>query len=267
MISIDSREDDDDEADFGGMRRRRCRSSVTPRVVESVLGVVCVLGVASLSRALEIRVRAGETECVTERVREARTMVSGSWFVTRASNANAPSERGPGYGDHYDDYHYWERHSDAFDARGSLESSDSSEAGEEIYNALGKTEHRFEFEARNVGELRMCFTNSGGRDASVSYSASLGRQWDHNKAKEQHVDSAYAELNNVETRVGSLLEEVRYHEQRAKRHQRTNVVVSKRVVRWSIIEALAIVCASYYQFYYVKKLFEKRDRRGGFTRV
>ena len=75
--------------------------------------------------------------------------------------------------------------------------------------------------------------------------------------------SAYAELNNVETRVGSLLEEVRYHEQRAKRHQRTNVVVSKRVVRWSIIEALAIVCASYYQFYYVKKLFEKRDRRAG----
>ena len=211
--------------------------------------------------------RAGETECVTERVREARTMVSGSWFVTRASNANAPSERGPGYGDHYDDYHYWERHSDAFDARGSLESSDSSEAAEEIYNALGKTEHRFEFEARNVGELRMCFTNSGGRDASVSYSASLGRQWDHNKANEQHVDSAYAELNNVETRVGSLLEEVRYHEQRAKRHQRTNVVVSKRVVRWSIIEAVAIVCASYYQFYYVIKLFEKRDRRGGFTRV
>ena len=194
-------------------------------------------------------------------------MVSGSWFVTRASNANAPTERGPGYGEYDDDYHYWERHSDAFDARGSLESSDSSEAAEEIYNALGKTEHRFEFEARNIGELRMCFTNSGGRDASVSYSASLGRQWDHNKAKEQHVDSAYAELNNVETRVGSLLEEVRYHEQRAKRHQRTNVVVSKRVVRWSIIEALAIVCASYYQFYYVKKLFEKRDRRGGFTRV
>ena len=74
---------------------------MTPRVVESVLVVVCVLGVASLARALEIRVRAGETECVTERVREARTMVSGSWFVTRASNANAPSERGPGYGDHY----------------------------------------------------------------------------------------------------------------------------------------------------------------------
>ena len=49
--------------------------------------------------------------------------------------------------------------------------------------------------------------------------------------------------------AGSLLEEVRYHEQRAKRHQRTNVVVSKRVVRWSIIEAVAIVCASYYQFY------------------
>ena len=62
------------------------------------------------------------------------------------------------------------------------------------------------------------------------------------------------------------MEEVRYHEQRAKRHQRTNVVVSKRVVRWSIIEALAIVCASYYQFYYVKKLF-KSGSRGGFTRV
>ena len=58
-------------------------------------------------------------------------MVSGSWFVTRASNANAPTSEGPGYGDHDDDYHYWERHSDAFDARGSLESSDSSEAAEE----------------------------------------------------------------------------------------------------------------------------------------
>lgn len=247
------------------MRTTRPRRGFVTVLVAVVVAGVVTRGVD----ALEIRVRAGETECVTERVREASTAVSGSWFITRAGNTAAPSERGtpPGYGDYYDDYHYWERHSDAFDARGSLESGDAGNAPEEIYNALGKTEHRFEFEARHAGELRMCFTNSGNRDASVSYSASLGRVWDHNKAKEQHIDPVYEELNNVETRVGSLLEEVRYHEQRAKRHQRTSVAVNTRVVRWSIIEAVAIVCASYYQFYYVKKLFEKRDRRGGFTRV
>jgi len=253
-----------------GARRATMRTTTRPRRGGFVTVLVAVLVVATRGvDALEIRVRAGETECVTERVREASTAVSGSWFITRAGNTAAPSERGtpPGYGDYYDEYHYWERHSDAFDARGSLESGDAGNAPEEIYNALGKTEHRFEFEARNAGELRMCFTNSGNRDASVSYSASLGRVWDHNKAKEQHIDPVYEELNNVETRVGSLLEEVRYHEQRAKRHQRTSVAVNTRVVRWSIIEAVAIVCASYYQFYYVKKLFEKRDRRGGFTRV
>ena len=169
------------------MRRRRCRSSVTPRVVESVLVVVCVLGVASLARALEIRVRAGrrsaspsacarrepwcrgrgssrERRTRTRRASEGRDTGIITTIITTGSVTRTRSTRGePGeFG--------FER------------------GGEEIYNALGKTEHRFEFEARNIGELRMCFTNSGGRDASVSYSASLGRQWDHNKAKEQHVD-------------------------------------------------------------------------------
>lgn len=94
------------------------------RGVVTLLVVVVAVVATRCVDALEIRVRAGETECITERVREASTTVSGSWFITRAGNTASPSERGtpPGYGDYYDEYHYWERHSDAFDARGSLES-------------------------------------------------------------------------------------------------------------------------------------------------
>jgi hypothetical protein len=221
---------------------------------------------ARCAAGLEIRVRHGATECVTERVKEADTTITGSWFVTKGSHTAAPSERGPpGYG-MYDDYYYWDAHEDAFDARATLERL-SDGAGEEIYNALKKSEHRFEYVARDAGTLRTCFTNSGSRDASVSYSASLGHRWDHEKAKAQHIDPTYERLNNVESSVGTLMEEVRYHERRAKRHLRTAKSTEARVVRWALCEAAVIILASYYQFYSVKKLFQTRDRRGGFARV
>ena len=150
---------------------------------------------------------------------------------------------------------------DAFDARATLESGDSSE---EVYNALRKTEHRFEYGARTAGTLRTCFTNSGARDASVKYSATIGHRWDHEKAKQEHIDPSYERLNNVEAEVGKLIEEVRYHETRARRAMRTAETVNARVLRWALIEAVIMVCASVYQFHHVKGLFKARDRQGGF---
>jgi len=211
------------------------------------------------ARALEIRVARGETECVTERVGAAGSDVVGSWFVTRAG---APRTH-PSYGESafHDDYGYWDAGGDAFDARATLESGD---AVEEVYNALRKTEHRFEYGARNAGTLRTCFTNSGARDASVKYSATIGHRWDHEKATQEHIDPSYEQLNNVEAEVGKLLEEVRYHETRARRAMRTAETVNTRVLRWALLEAVIMVCASLYQFHHVKGLFKARDRQGGF---
>lgn len=251
--------------------RHSAARDATPRMAPAAWTRVAIvaLAVTLSTRAavgLEIRVRRGETECVTERVREADVAITGSWFVTKGSNTAAPSERGPpGYGT-YDDYYYWDAHEDAFDARATLErAKDGSE--EEIYNALKRSEHRFDYVARDAGTLRTCFTNSGSRDASVSYSASLGHRWDHEKAKAQHIDPTYERLNNVESSVGTLMEEVKYHERRAKRHLRTAKSTDARVVRWALCEAAVMILASYYQFYCVKKLFQTRDRRGGFARV
>lgn len=99
----------------------------------------------------------------------------------------------------------------------------------------------------------------------MNYHAQIGVQWDHGKASAQNIDPAYERLNNIESRVGRLMEEVRYHETRTKRHLRTAQGVNKGVFRWAFIEAATMIAASYYQFRYVKKLFERRERRGGFA--
>ncbi|OUS48086.1 emp24/gp25L/p24 family/GOLD-domain-containing protein [Ostreococcus tauri] len=136
------------------------------------------------------------------------------------------------------------------------------EEREEVYNALGKSEHRFEYGLRKAGTLRTCFKNSGTRDAGVRYSASIGHRWDHEKATVKHIDPTYERLNNVEAEVSKLMQEVRYHKTRATRAMHTVKSVNARVLRWSLIEAVVMVCASIYQFYHVQTLFMNRDRRG-----
>ena len=216
---------------------------------------------------LKIRVARGETECVREILREAGTKVSGSWFSSKASAAGTGRNgEHPGYGS-YEDYHYWDEDEGKIEARAMVgRGADGTEGEEEAYNALRKSEDRFEYVTRSAGTLRTCFENKGKYDSVISYSAHLGREWDHEKATAQHIDPTYERLNNVETRVGNLMEEVRYHERRAKRHMHTARTVNGRVLRWALLEAVIMVGASYYQFRYVKQLFDKRDRRG-FTRV
>ena len=215
---------------------------------------------------LKIRVARGETECVREILREAGTKVSGSWFSSKASAGTGRVGEYPGYGS-YEDYHYWDEDEGKIEARAMVgRGADGTEGEEEVYNALRKSEDRFEYVTRSAGTLRTCFENKGKYDSVISYSAHLGREWDHEKATAQHIDPTYERLNNVETRVGNLMEEVRYHERRAKRHMHTARTVNGRVLRWALLEAVIMVGASYYQFCYVKQLFDKRDRRG-FTRV
>ena len=218
---------------------------------------------------LKIRVARGETECVREILREAETKVTGSWFSSKARDERGRGARGdgyPGYGS-YEDYHYWDEEEGKIEARAVVgRGEDGTEGETEVYNALRKSEDRFEYVTRSAGTLRTCFKNKGKHDSVISYSAHLGHEWDHEKATAQHVDPTYERLNNVESRVGNLMEEVRYHERRAKRHMYTARTVNGRVLRWALLEAVIMVGASYYQFYYVKQLFDKRDRRG-FTRV
>jgi hypothetical protein len=219
--------------------------------------------------SLKIEIKPESTECVRERVKEADSTVSGSWFISHAS----PSHDGSGYGD-WDDYYYWDHASGgAFDMRVfALKDADAptdtvngSGKGDEIYNALGSTEHRFEYTVREQTVVETCFKNNGRKTASVNYHASSGHQWDHGKASAQNIDPAYERLNNVESRVGRLMEEVRYHKTRTKRHLHTAKTVNKRVFRWAFVEAATMVAASYYQFVYVKRLFDRRERRGGFS--
>lgn len=253
-------------------RRRRATIPTTTTTIERViLPLLLLLFVATAPvNGLKIRVAKGETECVREILRESGTKVSGSWFSSKASAENDGGGRHgaayPGYGT-YEDYHYWDAEEGKIDARAVVGGGEDGTEGEtEVYNALRKSEDRFEYVTRSAGTLRTCFENKGKYDSVISYSAHLGHEWDHEKATAQHVDPTYERLNNVESRVGNLMEEVRYHERRAKRHMHTARTVNGRVLRWALLEAVIMVGASYYQFYYVKQLFDKRDRRG-FTRV
>lgn len=247
-------------------RRRRRRRLGDGTTIGVLLPVFLLLVVATTTPVdgLKIRVAKGETECVREILREAGTKVTGSWFSSKASAENGGAY--PGYGS-YEDYHYWDAEEGKIEARATVGGGEDGTEGEtEAYNALQKSEDRFEYVTRSAGTLRTCFENKGKYDSVISYSAHLGHEWDHEKATAQHVDPTYERLNNVESRVGNLMEEVRYHERRAKRHMHTARTVNGRVLRWALLEAVIMVGASYYQFYYVKQLFDKRDRRG-FTRV
>lgn len=249
-------------------RRRRSGDGTTTTITVVLSLLLFVVATTTPVNGLKIRVAKGETECVREILREAGTKVSGSWFSSKASAGNGGGRHGsyPGYGS-YEDYHYWDAEEGNIEARAVVGGGEDGTEGEaEVYNALHKSEDRFEYVTRSAGTLRTCFENKGKYDSVISYSAHLGHEWDHEKATAQHVDPTYERLNNVESRVGNLMEEVRYHERRAKRHMHTARTVNGRVLRWALLEAVIMVGASYYQFYYVKQLFDKRDRRG-FTRV
>ena len=247
------------------------RSDVARRVRAASVAIAATLALAS-ARAVtgvKIDVKPAGTECVRERTKERGVTVSGSWFAAKAAR---PAHDGSGHGD-WDDYSYWDRaEGGTFDMRVNVlrdanapTDTANGALGDEIYNALAETEHRFEYTVREVGVVETCFKNNGRKTASVNYHAQSGHKWDHGKASAENIDPAYEQLNNVESRVGRLMEEVRYHKTRTRRHMRTAKTVNKRVFRWAFLEAATMIAASYYQFVYVKRLFDRRERRGAFA--
>lgn len=186
------------------------------------------------AQCVRLTLRPHASECFTEHPKEQHDTITGSFFLENLEGGNIGPEN-------------------------SFFMSVQDPTQAEIYNAEGKTEHRFEFKVNKAGMHKVCFTNKGDKTGKLSYFSHIGHHWDHGKAAKTHLDPAIEALQNLDAKVATVTEESRYHKRRARRHAETTKSTQKRVVIMALTEGAAMIASTFLQLNYVTKLFFHKD--------
>ena len=178
-------------------------------------------------------IRPYSTECFTEYPNESQDLITGSFFTENVEVYNGKEAK--------------------------FDMSVTDQNANEIYNAIGENEHRFEYQVNQAGTVKVCFKNTGSRTEKLTYFSHIGHHWDHGKATKIHLDPALEALQNLDSRVASVAEESRYHKRRANRHAMTTTSTQSRVTAMAIVEGVVMITCTAFQLFYVKRLFGQKE--------
>jgi len=182
---------------------------------------------------IKIILRPYSAECFTEHPSELHDLFTGSFFVEKLAGF------------------------DGKEARFDMSVTDPN--SNEVYNAIGQTDHKFEYQTNIAGIYTICFTNTGRETGKLTYLSHTGHHWDHGKATKTHLDPVLEALQNLDFKVSLVSEESKYHKFRARRHAVTAASTLKRVKIMAILEGIAMILATTFQLIYMKILFRQRE--------
>ncbi|XP_020106360.1 transmembrane emp24 domain-containing protein p24beta3-like [Ananas comosus] len=134
----------------------------------------------------------------------------------------------------------------------------TSPGGNTVYSLKGKSGEKFEFKAPRPGMYKFCFHNPYGAPETVSFHIHVGHiPNEHDLAKDEHLDPINVKIAQLREALESVTAEQKYLKAREARHRHTNESTRRRLIFYTLIEYLALVCASILQVVYIRRLFSK----------
>ncbi|XP_008776017.2 transmembrane emp24 domain-containing protein p24beta3-like [Phoenix dactylifera] len=134
----------------------------------------------------------------------------------------------------------------------------TSPGGNIVHSLQGTSGDKFEFKVPGAGMYKFCFHNPQGTPETVSFYIHVGHiPNEHNLAKDEHVDPINVKIAELREALESVTGEQRYLKAREARHRHTNKSTRRRLVFYTVLEYLTLVCASVLQVVYIRRLFSK----------
>ncbi|XP_072991570.1 transmembrane emp24 domain-containing protein p24beta3-like [Typha latifolia] len=134
----------------------------------------------------------------------------------------------------------------------------SSPGGNTVLSLHGKSGEKFEFMAPRAGMYKFCFHNPHGAPETVSFYIHVGHiPNEHDLAKDEHLNPINVKIAQLREALESVTAEQKYLKAREARHRHTNESTKRRLTFYTITGYLALVCASFIQVVYIRRLFSK----------
>ncbi|KAK1296591.1 Transmembrane emp24 domain-containing protein p24beta3 [Acorus calamus] len=141
----------------------------------------------------------------------------------------------------------------------------TSPAGNTVHSVKGTSGDKFEFKAPRSGMYKFCFHNPHATPETVSFYIHVGHiPNEHDLAKDEHLDPVNVKIAELREALESVTAEQKYLRARDTRHRHTNESTRKRLIVYTLMEYMALVCASGLQVVYIRRLFSKSV---GYNRV
>ncbi|KAK1270776.1 Transmembrane emp24 domain-containing protein p24beta3 [Acorus gramineus] len=141
----------------------------------------------------------------------------------------------------------------------------TSPAGNTVHSMKGTSGDKFEFKAPRSGMYKFCFHNPHATPETVSFYIHVGHiPNEHDLAKDEHLDPVNVKIAELREALESVTAEQKYLRARDTRHRHTNESTRKRLIVYTLMEYMALVCASGLQVVYIRRLFSKSV---GYNRV
>eukprot|EP00792_Barthelona_sp_PAP020_P005108 TRINITY_DN2500_c0_g1_i1.p1 TRINITY_DN2500_c0_g1~~TRINITY_DN2500_c0_g1_i1.p1 ORF type:complete len:215 (-),score=61.70 TRINITY_DN2500_c0_g1_i1:59-661(-) len=130
-----------------------------------------------------------------------------------------------------------------------------------IYAADRRHDGEFSFTAVTPGTYRFCFGNHMSKMTPKLVQFHLHNDDDHTKggfAKDSDLTPLEQSVINLRDELRAITEEQQYMKARERRHRNTTESTNARVLWYSFLEAIVLVCVSLWQIFYLRRMFEKR---------
>jgi hypothetical protein len=138
----------------------------------------------------------------------------------------------------------------------------SGPGGETHYSAQRQKSGAFSLLAPRAGAYSICFSSrmSSSADKTVAFSLHTGDALFRDVAKQEHVTPLENEITQLMDAINKVEDEQQYMAARERQSRETNESTNRRVLWFSLLEALVVVALGAWQISYLRQTFEKKGR-------
>lgn len=132
--------------------------------------------------------------------------------------------------------------------------------GNMIHQEPKASSGKYTIEASKDGPYKYCFSNkmSTVTPKVVMFSIETARQVQHKLSGAQDQERVKDMIKDLTNSMTSVKLELEYLSVRDRIHRKINDSTNSRVVVWTWVELLILLCVSFGQVYYIKRFFEVR---------